>query len=123
MLLMFKQIPLPNTQQFDHNHQCSKCKQWSRELTITYSDKIENTKFICLKCQPVKLIPAPLPTKTEFRKYHKCMECSRRLKTGVLTYCHRCEEAEFVCPRCLLKWFDNIEEGEDGHDSRPDPMR
>lgn len=115
MQINFKQVPLPDTDQFHHNHQCSKCEKWSRNLMITYSDEIEKTKFICRKCQPIKLIPAQLPTKTEFRKIHECMQCHKKSKVGILTYCSRCEEGEFVCTKDLQKWFDNItfDEGKD----------
>jgi len=121
--IIFKQVPLPNVEQFHHNHQCSECNEWSRNLLITYSDSIEETKFICRKCQPIKLIPAPLPTKTEFRKTHECMQCHKKSKTGILTYCSRCEMGEFVCPLCVQNWFDNITqhyEWTDGFDEMVD---
>ncbi len=75
---------------------------------ITYSDEIENTKFICKRCQPIKLIPAQLPTKNEYRELHECMICNVKSKVGVLTYCSRCEKGEFVCPNDLQRWFDKI---------------
>ena len=104
----FQQVPLPNIDQFNHNHECSMCNEWSRNGIITYSDEIESTKFICRKCQPVKLIPAQLPKKTEFREFHECIECQKKSKIGILTYCSRCEDGEFVCPICAQKWYSKI---------------
>jgi hypothetical protein len=105
---VFKPTPIPDIREFLHNHECSKCKKFSRVGILTYSNKIETTKFICEKCQPVRLIPAQLPMKSDFRLGHKCFECEKIGSKGMVTYCEKCEEGEFVCNGCIPKLFEKI---------------
>lgn len=103
----FPQIPLPEQQEFYHNHNCENCKRWTTLGILTYSDKVENTIFFCKTC--VRLCRfEQLPKKTEFRHLHECMECFKSSKKGVIAYCSRCEVGDFICPLCLTKWLERI---------------
>lgn len=112
------QVPILVSWQCKHPHQCKKCDEWTIFGCMSYSEEIEETIFLCQKCNP-DYLSIPLPKKTEFRLYHTCMDCKQVGFFGVLTFCPRCEDAEFICPLCLQNWFDNIAFNEYGYEFRP----
>ncbi len=114
----FPQVPLPEQHTFQHNHECTNCKEWKIFGTLTYSNEIENTMFICKDCiPPFNFIP--LPKKTEFRESHECAVCHKKSKKILMTYCPKCEDGEFVCSLHVKKWFDRIYPDEYGYEYRP----